>query len=302
MPMFIKTGPAQPTDANAKELTGQLRNIKNTFDNNDGTVTIIGRLASGHIIRGTLDSLEDMEDGADYLLLGKWIEHERHGWQFLFTSFCRTVPEGPDALAGFFAKHCQGIGLATGQKLVEAYGPNAVRVLIESPERAVADGLLREAVAVAAGEALRDVADPGTLDVHLGLFRLFRQHGVPIRQKGRRKLIPECIKKWGTRAVDVIKADPFRLTVGRMPGVGFGAADKMYVRLGLPLHRLKRQMLAAHYAVRKKEGDTWLPLAEAFRAIESAIGGTAVQVRRAVKLGVRAGWFRLYLDTDGVCW
>jgi exodeoxyribonuclease V alpha subunit len=102
--------------------------------------------------------------------------------------------------------------------------------------------------------------------------------------------------------VEIIRSNPFRLMTGRFPGIGFNAADRMYLRLGLPPHALKRQMLAAHYQIAKRDGDTWLPLSAAFRAIEDAIGGTRVQPRKAIKLGLRTGWFGMHLDDDGMAW
>jgi exodeoxyribonuclease V alpha subunit len=171
-------------------------------------------------------------------------------------------------------------------------------VLIEEPGRVILDGLLRESVAVAAGESLKAVADPATRDTHLDLYRLFKENGVPMR-KG---LIKKCIKRWGSRAVEIIQANPFRLMTGRFPGIGFNAADRMYLRLGLPLHALKRQTLAAWHHIAKKDGDTWLPLAETFRAVQDAIGGATVQPRKAIKLGLRTGWFGMHLDGDGMYW
>jgi exodeoxyribonuclease V alpha subunit len=61
-------------------------------------------------------------------------------------------------------------------------------------------------------------------------------------------------------------------------------------------------MLAAWNEIRKRDGDTWLPLSNAFRAVESNIGGAKVQPRRAVKLGVRGGWLRTHFDAEGACW
>jgi hypothetical protein len=182
-----------PADTSTRELAGQLHNISHTFENADGTKTIIGRLAEGQTISGTVDDADELVTGGHYLFLGTWTEHERHGWQFKFTSFCRDVPRGPDGIESYLILWCEGIGLATAGKLVKAYGADAVRMLMEAPSRIVDDGLLRATVAEAASASLREVADPRTRDTHLSLFRLFRENGITIR----RKLIPKCLVHGG---------------------------------------------------------------------------------------------------------
>jgi exodeoxyribonuclease V alpha subunit len=297
MLLTVPRSPTPPSNPAETELTGQLQTIFKSFDNGDSQ-TILGRLADGRVVRGTMDDPGELQAGHWYYLTGRWDEHARYGWQFAFNSFVRDIPRVTDGAAAYLMTHCQGVGMTTARKLVEKYGDDAVRVVVEEPQRAVEDGLLRATVAEAAAQSLREICDPAERNAHLELFRLFRSGGGGFP----RKLIRTCLHKWGQRAPERIRRDPFTLLVNELPGCGFLRCDRLYLSLGHRPDRLKRQALAVWYELRQHDGDTWVPLGKAFDSVRNRIGGTTARPQRAVALGYRAGWLEYRLDGEDGHW
>jgi exodeoxyribonuclease V alpha subunit len=228
--------PANPTES---EFTGQLSSIYKTFSNGDNH-TILAKLSDGRVVRGVVDDPDELAEGGYYLFTGRWDEHPKYGWQFAFSGFAADIPRGVDGAVVYLERHCEGVGRTTAKKLVDAYGNDAVRMVLEEPHRVAADGLMRDKLAEAAAQSLREVCDPRLRNAHLDLFRLLRSGGGGFP----RKLIDKCLKKWGETAPDRIRRDPFTLLVNGFPGCGFLRCDRLYLSLGLRPDRLKRQALA----------------------------------------------------------
>jgi exodeoxyribonuclease V alpha subunit len=288
------SAPANPAET---ELSGQLDCVFKSFANDDN-YAVLARLSDGRVVRGVVDCLDELQDHHHYLFTGRWDEHPQYGWQFVFNGFAADIPRGADGAAAYLMRHCHGVGTKTAENLIDRYGDDAVRVLIEEPQRVVEDGLLREAMAIAASQSLRDVCDPRLRDAHLELFRLLRSSGGGFP----RKLIDKCLRLWSKTAPDRIRRDPFTLLVNQLPGCGFLRCDRLYLALGHQPDRLKRQMLAVWHELRQLDGDTWISLPKGFNAIRDRIGGTTARPQRAIALGYRAGWIDYKLDEHGGHW
>jgi exodeoxyribonuclease V alpha subunit len=225
--------------------------------------------------------------GQLYRFLGRWEEGPR-GPQFAAGTFVRLelVPKplgktvadpGAD-----FRQVLQHPGFGVG------FEPDAVKMLREEPDKVASAGVMS---ADAARDAARDLARFAGLEgTRVDLFGLFSGRGFP------RKLVEHAISKWGANAPEIIKADPFHLLTGRLPGCGFRRVDKLYCDLGKRRNALKRQALAGWNALREdRTGSTWLPAQLVVSAIEQAVPGTDDPVK-AIKLGIRGGLFRLRRD------
>jgi exodeoxyribonuclease V alpha subunit len=284
-----------PTNPAATELLGELARIRISRDNEDGTVWIIGDLTTGEVVSGRADQGELVE-GGHYRFLGRWPEPGRYGWQFAWHTVLSDVPVSDTALIAYLARHCDGVGPATAAKLVTAYGRETCHVLINDPQKVETDGLLKFAVAQAAGESLAAVCDPEMREAHLSLFQLTQGYGF------YQRALKMALRIWRGRAAEQIRRDPFLLMTHALPGCGFLKCDRLYTALGHSPRRLKRQGLAAWYALASRDGDTWLSLETALTAVRSAIGGTAPREKRAVALMYRAGVVCHRDDPAGKTW
>ena len=227
---------------------------------------------------------------------GKWSEHVKHGQQFEFATYIEDRPLGREAVTNWLTKICFGIGPVKANKLYDAYQEDVLHVLMHNPHQSVDDGILDSEEAHDAGLALNN--EDGIARTKIELFGLLNGFGFP------RKAINRCLEKWGAKAANQVRRDPFRPMVERIPGFGFKRCDTLYLELGKPKKALKRQMLAAWYALSTdSEGNTWHGEGLLRRAILLAVGNKHdLQIDRALELGIRSGWIVDKIDENGLRW
>jgi hypothetical protein len=117
-------------------------------------------------------------------------------------------------------------------------------------------------------------------------------------------LIAACIAKWGARAPERVRRDPFALLIAGLPGCGFLRCDALYLSLGHNPARLKRQALCCWQALREfgdRGGDTWFVVERVAQELHRKLGDAA-RPKAAVRLGLRARWLARYRDREGKLW
>lgn len=248
-------------------------------------------LNDGMTAKGNASSA-DFLPGTTYRFMGRWRSNDRYGDEFHFTSFTIFSFAGRAGIVAYLSKTCEGIGQKKADKLYEVYGHEAVKVLREDPERVTADALLSADVAADASDDLQ--RDKHLEQTRIDLHELLHGRGF----HGR--IFNQAIGKWGAKAPSTIRRDPFKLM--GMAGAGFKRCDQLWQHLGLPLHRLKRQMYAAINVINQdRDGHTWIPANKAAEAVRSAVGEGA-NPKRALRLGIRAGRLACCKDSAGEVW
>lgn len=102
-----------------------------------------------------------------------------------------------------------------------------------------------------------------------------------------RDLAVTVIEKWGKDARRFIEKDPFVLM--QFPRCGFKLCDDLYLELGLPPAKLRRQTYCAAYQLAVNgDGSTWHHEKRVRHVLEDAIYGQDPSTKRALALGVRA--------------
>lgn len=227
--------------------------------------------------------------GQRYRFLGRW-EEGSFGPQFRAGTFVHDNPHSKPGILKYLSDVCSGVGAKIAEKLWQEFGPDAVKVLREEPDRVIQAGVMG---AESAREAARELARfVGLEKTRVDLFGLFSGRGFS------RKLPDLAISKWGAAAPERIRRDPYCLLMGGLPGCGFKRCDKLYLALGLRPNALKRQALAGWSAIRDdRSGSTWVPAQTVVSAVRDAVPGAADPVR-AVKLGIRGKLFRIRRDGD----
>lgn len=222
-----------------------------------------------------------------YRFYGRWTRyknpysgHEEE--QFLFDTFVRQAPHSRAGVISYL-KQAPGIGHALAARLFDKFGSRAVKVLREQP-----------AVAAAACERLSDEAateaaawlerEKSLEDCTIEIVDLLAGRGFP------RGLPKELVKEFGNRAASVIRSDPYKLMQFR--GAGFKRADALYLDLGLPPAKLKRQAYCATYHAAQasaSSGDTWVFRKVVEVGLAGSIAGADVRLERAIELADRGG-------------
>lgn len=248
-----------------------------------------------HTIKGAPDSGPTLAPGVTYRFFGKWEDHPRFGRQFAFAAFVARAGHDRRGVVAYLTTVADNVGGKRAERLWEAYGPMAVITLRENPEAVAAAGIMSVEDAKEASQTLHD--EGAFEDVKIGLLALFAGRGFPAS-----KLIRACIKEWGHRAAKHVNRNPYALLVRKLPGCGWKRVDRLYLDLGKPPARLKRQALVAQAEVRNAtSGDTWHQAVKIARAVESAIGKEA-NPRQALRLGIRAGLLVKRNDDAGATW
>lgn len=285
------------------------------FSNSDGDVVIASatlldgdrpETVNGGAI-GLVGPDGDFDVGATYRFYGRWDKYrnKRTGEtedQFKFQTSVPAQPHGRTGVIRYIASAGAGchVGIVKAEKLWEAWGSDAVRMLREEPVKAVANiprftADQAEAVSAVLWEKYH------TENCSIELMNLLDRRGFP------KTTMKRCLRIWGNSATEVLKRDPYKLM--RFRGCGFLLTDKMYMDLGLDPARMKRQALAAWYKLRSDtNGHTWFREEFAVHGVKSFIGTKALPAE-AIRMAERARVInRVYcgdgrfVDGDGVAW
>ena len=264
-----------------EELVATVKWERVAFENEDGSRTaIIDAMAdSGAIVLRGPAAEGELTRGLEYRFIGRWVEHHKYGRQFAFTSFVLEEPAREEAVIAYL-QQCRGIGPSTAALLWQKYGPDAVRMLREKPHEASV-GIPRFSPKMAEEAAAKLRTMKLTEKTKIELLALLKGRGFP------RRTIDLAIERWGAKAPELIRRNPFKLLVFR--GCGFLLCDRMWLDLGLPPDRLKRQALCAWHAVASdSDGHTWLPVSSVIGAVNGKVAGTEPKAKRAIELARRA--------------
>lgn len=252
-----------------------------------GIVTIKGPAADG-----------DLDYLGSYRFYGRWTTyHNRRKAaterQFAFTTFIRSQPHGRAGIIRYL-QNAPHVGPARAARLFEKFQSDAVRILRESPEIAVAAIHDRQFTIERAREASIVLSQDVALEACvIDLIDLLDKRGF------RKDLARQVIQVAGNKGPQFIRRDPFWL-LNRFPGCGFKKCDAFYMDMGLPPAKLKRQALCAWHSLQSdSDGNTWQPYEVAKASIEKNIGGTRAKPIKALKLAKRAGRI-CTIRTDGI--
>lgn len=213
-----------------------------------------------------------------------WENNAKYGVQFSFDAVKRLEPHDRNGVVRFLQRYGKGIGPTIAGRLYDVFGGDAVKQLRTNPVEASkrVRGLTRE---VAQNAAIALQQDVEFEDARIDLTDLFAGRHFP------HVLIKQCIDKWGILAAERVKRDPFTMLVEGFSGCGFKRCDRLYMDLGLPPERLKRQTVCIWHELRSNSnGHTWRPARLAADALKRHISAAKGQPIKAIELGVRSGW------------
>ncbi|MCG5218680.1 SF1B family DNA helicase RecD2 [Streptosporangium soli] len=203
-----------------------------------------GFVAAGRALAG-------VQPGETLRLIGEWSEHPRHGRRLTVTASERVIPSTVQAIKIYLGSGLiRGIGPRLADAIVSQFGEATLKVIDTEPER------LREIVNIGPArqgqivEAWRDQKAIAALMVFLQGFGIS-----PL-------LATKIYQLYGARSADVLAADPYQL-IGQVRGIGFGTADRIALRSGVPERspeRIKAAVLDRLETAAARDGHCYLPL------------------------------------------
>jgi exodeoxyribonuclease V alpha subunit len=241
---------------------------------------------------------DELVCGLSYRFYGSWNNHERHGKQFLAKTYVRVQPHGRAGVIRYLTTTCagNGVGQQTAIKLWDKFGGDAVRILRESPEVAVAAVAMPHFTEEKATASSRILQEEQALEaVHIDLIDLLGGRGFP------RDTAKKAVGEWGNKAAELIRKNPYLLM--RFRGCGYLRTDQLYLDQGGRPAALKRQALAAWYAIaRDTDGNTWHRPETVEAGVRARVAGAEVAAVPAMILAKRGRLISVQRNGDGVPW
>lgn len=262
------------------------------------------------VVRGPADAGARFEVDLDYCFQGQWERHAKHGMQFAFDTLTIVQPHDRRGVIAYLMATAEGVGSSLAERLWDAFGADAVRVLRESPQQVADAGCLSLEAAREASQSLHDGA--AFESVKIDLLTLFAGRGF---QSG--KLIKECLALWKRRAAEMVRKNPWLLLLSKPPAkgkdvlqeagkrglisCGYKRVDRLYLDLGGRKNALKRQALHIWHQLRSDgTGHTWHDAQQLAKNLAAAIPGS--DPRRALILARRSGLLTRHEHPLGEKW
>lgn len=205
--------------------------------NDKDTVTIVGYLplvSEGHNVR----------------VSGEWVNHPEYGKQLKIESYSEALPSTTAGIEKYLSSGLiQGIGPVTAKKLVDKFREDTLDIIEYNPERLTeVDGIGEKKAAVIA-EAFKEQREIRNVMIFLQTYGISPGNCIKI------------YKKYGQNTVNMIKENPYRLTVDVF-GIGFKTADRIAQNLGIDRSSKYRLMAGIKYVLNDcsaSGGHTYLP-------------------------------------------
>ncbi len=212
--------------------------------------------------------------GEHLRLFGRWETHPRFGRQFRFERYELLRPSTPEAIIKYLSGGMiKGVGPVLASQIVQRFGARTLEVLDEHPER------LTEVPGIGPtrAKALCEAWQQHEQQRNVLLFLYQQGLGAALSQR--------IIERYGSRAVEVVEREPYRLAL-EISGIGFLIADRIAQGLGVaPDDPLRLQAALLHCLERAVgEGHYYLPLFSLLSQAQSLTGQEQESLRYALDL------------------
>ena len=177
-----------------------------------------------------------LSEGDRLVVYGEWKHNPKYGRQFSVVEYEKQLPANAMAILRYLSSGAiKGIGKKTAQKIVDEFGDNTLDVLENHPDWLSDIPGLSIKKAKQISQEFKEKAGIRTAMI---FFREYFGASLTIK----------IYKRWGASAVDVAKANPYRLC-DEIEGIGFEKADKMAQKLGVGRDSNSRICSGVQYVV-----------------------------------------------------
>ncbi len=227
-------------------ISGTVEHI--VYQNDESGFTVLELSHEDELVT-VVGEMPGVSEGEQLMITGSYVAHPTFGSQFR-ADFCeRRLPATAGAIYKYLASGAiKGIGPALARRIVDYFGEDTLDIMEKDPLR-----LCR----------VKGISQQKAQDISQEFQRIFGIRAVMLFLSKYR--IPNSFsvriwKKWGTRAVDVIKDNPYLLCSGDI-GLDFDKADEIARSLGMAPDDQKRIRAAFLFVLRHNlsNGHTCLP-------------------------------------------
>jgi len=169
-----------------------------------------------------------IQAGQQVNLKGSWVMHPKFGKQFEASECSICLPTSVIGLKKYLGSGMiKGIGKVYGEKLVDYFGTDVLKIIDKAPER------LKEVPGIG-GKRLKTIIVAWKDQKEIAEVMVFLQ------EKGASSAFATKIyKRYGMESIAVMKENPYRIAED-LWGIGFKTADQIAQNLGFDTNSVKR--------------------------------------------------------------
>jgi exodeoxyribonuclease V alpha subunit len=237
-------------------------------DGRRGQITVVGSLPSavaGEYIEAT----------------GEWKQDRDHGLQFKADNIRTTPPHTIEGIEKYLGSGLiKGIGRHYAHKIVEAFGERTLSVIDESPT------FLKEIKGLGPRRIQRIRESWQEQKAVRSILVFLQSHGIGTNRAVR------IYKTYGDQAVDVVRANPYRLATD-IWGIGFKSADEIALRIGFDRASPLRALAAVRYVLQElsDDGHCAYPESEVIGKTMELTGIDRLTITTVIEQGIGEGEF-----------
>jgi len=157
---------------------------------------------------------DGLEEGLEVELVGRWVDHPKHGMQFSFEQLRDQAPSTPGGIARRLELY-PGIGASTAHVIVKKFGADTLRILDEQPRR------LLEVSGIGSKTLERIMAYHETR-----VGPLADLENVLLELDMSTRFAAMLQRRYGAEAESMLRHQPYRLA-REVRGIGFATADRI---------------------------------------------------------------------------
>ena len=241
-----------------EQLEGTVERV--IYSNEDNGYTICDMALSDDEMITVVGIMPMTSDGDRLTVWGQWTHNPKYGRQFNVTQYERVMPADVASILKYLSSRTiKGVGPKTAQRIVEEFGEDTFSVIENHPEWLANIKGVSMKLAMSISESFKEQSE-----VRSAMMFFRDWFGVSTTLK--------IYKRWGGRAVDVAKQNPYRLC-NEIEGIGFESADRVAADLGFVNNNFDRIMSGICYVLTKSGisgGHVCLP-EEELRALSSEL-------------------------------
>ncbi|WP_299654950.1 ATP-dependent RecD-like DNA helicase [uncultured Jannaschia sp.] len=243
--------PTSAAPPGSEVLAGLVERI--TFHSAESGFCVLRLKARGHRdLVTTIGHAATISAGEWVTASGAWVNDRTHGLQFRARFLKTSAPSSLEGIEKYLGSGMvRGIGPTYARRMVKHFGKDVFDIIEAAPER------LREVDGIGPRRAERITSAWADQKVIREIMVFLHQHGVGTARAVR------IFKTYGTDAVEVMSANPYRLARD-IRGIGFRTADLIAERLGIERTATIRLRAGISYALSEAMGNghCGLPVAD----------------------------------------
>ena len=260
-----------------ERLEGTVEHI--IYYNEENGYTICDMALADDEIITAVGLMPMLGEGDRLTVFGKWVTNPKYGRQFSVTQYERVMPADVSSILKYLSsKAIKGVGPKTAQRIVDEFGEDTFDVIENHPEWLANVKGISMKLALSISESFKEQAGVRSA------MMFFRDYfGVAT--------VLKIYKRFGSRAVDVAKQNPYRLC-NEIDGIGFERADTMAESLGFLNDNFDRVMSGINYVLTKNEmmnGHVCLPIEKLCESSAELLGVDASLTASATEELLREG-------------